>query len=362
MARQIDMGRIIHIFDNEYDFKICEKDEIEDVLEFYVKYWNKNHVIIKSKELLNWMYYDKVNECYNFAFARHKVSREIHACTAFVYSDHFDCEIQTPIRWCGMTKSHPDYNYLGIGVILLEKLQLLKPAIESAALGLSLDSRNLSRYDKRGKQEAPASHYFLVNIEKSEFNIAFDGGDRTWYSEVFDDEHKRILKVDISDYEKLDVISLDAIPIYKSKEYYINRFFKHPIYRYSAGAIYENDDLQAIFFWRKIFVHKSCCLRIVDYFGAEGALNGTKACFEKLLIEEDAEYIDFLFAGLSLEEVEAAGFVDRRKNKKWIIPDHFEPFERVNTDVYFTPPIESAGVKLTIFKGDSDQDRPNVIS
>ncbi len=363
MARNLNWATLMKIFDSEYEFKICEENEIEQVLDFYAKYWNENHAIIKSRKLLNWMYYDEINKLYNFMFAKHKESEEIHACTAFVYSNHFDFDIKEPIRWCGMTKARPDYNYSGIGVILLEKLQLLKPAIESAGLGLSLDSRKLLRYDTRGHQKSPLFHYFLLNSQISDFHIAFNGSGDLWYNDkAIIEKNKKMVNIDLLDYEKLNVIKLNAIPSYKSKTYYINRFYKHPIYKYNASAIYNNNDLQAVVFWRKNFANGSCCLRIVDYFGIKGALSGTKLCFEQLLIEHNAEYIDFLFAGIDTEEVKAAGFIDRRINDKWIIPEYFEPFERVNKDVFFTPPIENAKVQLTIFKGDSDQDRPNLVN
>ena len=38
------------------------------------------------------------------------------------------------------------------------------------------------------------------------------------------------------------------------------------------------------------------------------------------------------------------------------IPNYFEPFERINVDIYFAASVSKG---LVLFRGDGDQDRPS---
>lgn len=114
-------------------------------------------------------------------------------------------------------------------------------------------------------------------------------------------------------------------------------------------------------FWRFCTANDARCIRIVDYFGLEGALCGCRECLLRLLREQDAEYIDFLCVGMPEEELMSAGFLNRRECSEWIVPNYFEPFLRENVDVTYSCMPLTENFHCVIFKGDSDQDRPNLI-
>jgi hypothetical protein len=54
---------------------------------------------------------------------------------------------------------------------------------------------------------------------------------------------------------------------------------------------------------------------------------------------------------------EAAGFIPVNPSGGDIVPDHFEPFEQRNAPIRFAIKTDRP---VVIFKGDGDQDRPNV--
>jgi hypothetical protein len=97
-------------------------------------------------------------------------------------------------------------------------------------------------------------------------------------------------------------------------------------------------------------------LRIVDFLGADDVLERTGAAVQTLLEELDAEYADVYNTGIDGGVFERAGFRRIDPDGSEIVPDHFEPFERRNIRLWFS--LKGAGNPI-LFKGDSDQDRPN---
>ena len=156
---------------------------------------------------------------------------------------------------------------------------------------------------------------------------------------------------------------LSYIPDYKSKTYYINRYLKHPYYTYHATKIHDeqNNVVSAVFFWRFCEFNGAKCIRVVDFFGNPASLSGQCKNFQRLLIEEDAEFIDFINVGIGHEFFESAGFVNRASTPI-VLANYFEPFMLKNVDVSLRYAWSSTNnLPPLFFKGDADQDRPNII-
>ena len=104
-------------------------------------------------------------------------------------------------------------------------------------------------------------------------------------------------------------------------------------------------------------------MRIVDMYGAGAeVLPCLYNQIQKLLSKYEAEYIDCLNYGFTEEVFETMGFTKlNTSTNEVIIPDYFEPFEQQNISLYFTYKLKDKNDRYVIFKGDSDQDRPNII-
>ena len=89
-------------------------------------------------------------------------------------------------------------------------------------------------------------------------------------------------------------------------------------------------------------------------FGREDAVE--KASMD----QEQAEYIDFYNAGIDDDDLRKSGFKRRIPNDNTVIPNYFEPFAKENVEISFVIRLP-AGKKYRVVKGDSDQDRPNII-
>lgn len=73
-----------------------------------------------------------------------------------------------------------------------------------------------------------------------------------------------------------------------------------------------------------------------------------------------AEYVDFYNIGIKEISSTTSGFIKRDSTSEVIIPNYFEPFEKKNIDLGYAYKCDN-NFNFCIFKGDSDQDRPNLI-
>ena len=96
----------------------------------------------------------------------------------------------------------------------------------------------------------------------------------------------------------------------------------------------------------------------MDFFGRDEDLALAGNEIDRILTEEDYEYIDFYCYGIADSILKDGGFSLRNETDKNIIPNYFDPFLLKNIEIYFytwfLPDIH-------VYRGFGDQDRPNHI-
>ena len=198
------------------------------------------------------------------------------------------------------------------------------------------------------------AHYYLPNINVKNFYIA---------------EHVDVKQVSFLQYpgdiaireihieqiqERIDCTYRPR----KSISYLKNRYLNHPFYKYCFWGIFDSERLVSIWTLRIIKMNKSRAIRIVDILGNIEYLPCLSAELQKMLVDIGAEYMDILNYGINEEVFFNLGFLKLNPIGDVIIPNYFEPFERKNIRIEFA---YKADFNYVIFKGDSDQDRPNII-
>ena len=61
-----------------YKFKICEKEDLPRLLTFIDTYWKKNHILVRSKEILDFQYYN------------HEQTGELDGIRGWIRVDQYD--------------------------------------------------------------------------------------------------------------------------------------------------------------------------------------------------------------------------------------------------------------------------------
>ncbi len=343
-----------YLYDKHYDIHICTVEEIDDLLEFIDTYWQKGHILTKSRSLLDWQHLDKNNNRYNFIIARSKQDGSIHGVLGFILTSIYDRNIEQPIRWGAIWKVREDVAIKGLGLALKGRLEELVPVHYIGGVGLSKYSKSIDA--KLGERMGKLNQYYIVNPEMKEYRLIRN----PIVPQISNnDNKKKICELSEKEFTPVATHIQEFIMPYKSLRYYVERYYHHPIYKYKTLGIYgDNNDLEAIIVYRKTEANGSNNIFIVDYFGMEGALRGTHRELLGIMKNEQAECISFPCEGISADELQDAGFL-LRDTDNMILPVYYEPFEQRNVDLdfHFWTDINYEGI--VIVKGDADQDRPN---
>lgn len=329
----------------------CTESELHSLQEFIHEKWKENHILSFDKELLDFQH--KSKDGYNVVISKNK-QNQITAILGFIPLSQFDKSLNNNNDlWLAIWKADTTAASPGVGFTLLKWLEKLFQPSSIGSIGINTEVKKI--YDILGYKTGILNHYYILNPNITDCKIA-----------KCEKVEKKLLKskVVVSSVvkeitiEQVDNLSFKTNPL-KSLNYIKNRYIEHPYYKYLLLGVYTNDVLKAIIVARKIKVNQSSCLRIVDIQGDYSEIGYIEDELVSVLEKYESEYIDCYNYGISKELFCDWGFELRDSDSDLIIPNYFEPFLRENVDILFA--YKSTKPDYVIFKGDSDQDRPNVL-
>ena len=69
-------------YDEKYDIRLAEYDEIDEIMQFIDEYWRKDHILARDRSFFE---YEMVNgERVNFVIAKDKDTNKIHGIHGFL--------------------------------------------------------------------------------------------------------------------------------------------------------------------------------------------------------------------------------------------------------------------------------------
>ncbi len=340
-----------------YDIHFCRIDEVDELVVFLSNYWRNDHIFTYSREVLDFQHKDCINSRYNFVLAKDKGSDEIHSVLGFVPTYQFDSEIKRTEVWPCIWKSRDDVHVKGLGVSLYHYLKEHIKIETISILGISEIA--LGIYKHWNFETGKIEQYFFPNYRMQKYQIL---GGNTKFEQHTKSDCMTLREMSQAEFEAVsDIELLSLINNYKSKKYYINRFFRHPVYQYKFFSVADGKVIKLIFVARICHAKQSKCIRIVDCIGNIEALSGISCALQNYLYENQLEYIDFVEVGLNADYFIKAGFINR-KAAGTIVPNYFEPFLKENVDLDYAYKTVLEKKEPVFFKADADQDRPNILS
>ena len=349
-----------------YDIRYAKKEDLPLIIEFLDTHWKKNHSLVVSKKLMDFQHLNPITGDYNFIIAKNRQTKKIDALLGFIPVYQYDIKLyKDKDIWGAIVKVRKDISKdiaADLAVYLWELYFNIENANSYGSIGLSNDA--IKVYKALRNFVNTVNQYYILNNSVENFKIA-----KASHNEKLNKkDNASIEKLTIKDNFDIEPLTEESIQAgeyrpKKSIEYLKNRYLYHPIYRYNFWGVFVEDKLKAIWVIRIVKVETAKALRIVDMYG-DGV--ETISCLyneiQNLLSKYEAEYIDCLNYGFAEEVFETMGFtkLDTSTNEV-IIPDYFEPFEQQNISLYFTYKLKDKNDRYVIFKGDADQDRPNII-
>lgn len=332
----------------------ASRRDLSELQSFLHLHWRANHIFSRDEELFDWQHWNEEEGCYNFLLARGP-NGDLMGVLGFIPTFHFDPKLRAEGDYFGaiwrINGENPQS--VGVGHHLFRGL-LRQPNFKTfGALGISADTINYLRCLKYWVGEM--AHYYLPNPTLSHFEIAeMDSGESR--GKVAPRDLSNVSLVEVGDLTGLDEFSTSYAPR-KTFTYLINRYGRHPRYRYKYYLASGGGKPRSIFVVRKVFVGSSSCLRVVDIYGDLQGLQGLQEKWENILVSEGAEYLDCYNSGIDPALFVAMGWRLKSLESRTVIPNYFEPFEKRNVPVFFG----SSSASYVLYRGDSDQDRPNLI-
>lgn len=329
------------------NISFCDNSDLEKLQKFIHEKWKKNHILAIDKTLIDFQH--KSKNGYNFVISKNE-DNQITAILGFIPLYKFDENLINPTDiWLAIWKVDEAIAEPGIGFSLLKWLEKQIRPQSIGSVGINADVKRI--YDILGYKTGILNHYFILNPKFKKLSIAQSNCEQ---KPNYKSQSSSVVKeITIED---IDNVGFTHVPL-KSKNYIINRYLKHPYYKYILLGAYVDNLLKAVIIVRKIEINQSSCLRIVDIQGALSGINSIYDSIITILESHNSEYIDCLNFGISVSLFLDLGF--NLRNSDTIIPNYFEPFLQKNIDILFA--YKSNNADYVIFKGDSDQDRPNIL-
>lgn len=339
-----------------YTIKKVPIEEYSKLVLFLDEHWKKGHALVKSRELLDFQHLDKKNKCYNFIVAENNETHEYDALVGYIPTSQYDPSLEPQgDYWGAIWKIREDIknNELSTAGFYIWKSIFKLPSFHSySAIGISSVAKQI--YEASRMHVSCLNHYYILNDSISDFKIAANVESLTNTRDLVRDASYSLNWIDSTSLLSLSVTSYYRP--YKSIQYIISRYVKHPIYKYRFLGLYHKKQLVSIWTVRKLRINDSNILRIIDVLGRfEGNLY---LQIQEILDREQAEYIDLMNYGIDVDVIKRMGFSLLDWEGKLVIPNYMEPFEQRNVKIDIAYKGEE---NYVAFKGDSDQDRPNII-
>ncbi|MFF5996809.1 hypothetical protein AAGS61_19030 [Lysinibacillus sp. KU-BSD001] len=342
-------------FDERYEIRLAEYDDIEMIMQFIDNHWRKNHIMATNRELFEYEYVE--NNQVNFVLAIDKKVNRLEGIFGFIYTSK-TLNAAKKCIWGSMWKVVEEHNNMPfLGIELAKRAKILTNCDRHIGNGANPKTTIPLRKVFFREYTDKMDHYYMLNPDIKEYKIS------KIQNNVQDNKKNDVNfsseLVKLNSIEELlavfDVEKVEAIP-YKDNYYINKRYFKHPIYEYKVYGVKRlNEEVNAILVCREVQCSGAKILRIMDYIGEERLLEGLSKELSMLLSQGNYEYIDFYAYNFNSQFILNAGFMLREEKDPNIIPNYFEPFLQENVDIWVH--YKEPGTKF--FKADGDQDRPN---
>jgi hypothetical protein len=348
---------------NNIQYKLCDKTYREQLQKFISENWKYNHILATNKKLLDWQYMNK-NGDYNFVLALD--SEKIIGILGFIPSDFFHEHINVKKYECclALWSIKKNSNIAGLGIGMIQYLKKFFNLNFIYTLGLSDDAIQI--YNALKYSVCQLQHFIKINQEKKQFEILKNYEDLNInYSSI---NNKNYFLSEVNSLNELKLIFLNLPNEYQNLRkdfiYLKNRYYKHPFYKYRFMLISKKKP-ECIIVMREVTYKSSTALRIIDCIGNISAISFISSFLDRILSDENHEYIDLLQFGINKQVLHKAGFFGINDLNTLVVPNNFEPFEQKNKKIYFAFKDynkETQDYKIYLFKGDGDQDRPNRVN
>ena len=328
--------------------RIAQKSDYQEIRNFIALEWNPDHVFVKNRDLFMWQHLGSSTNLLNFLVL--EVDGLIEAVLGYIPYRHFGPSSPSNRVFLTLWSALDKPSVPGAGLMLLMRLQKLTSCDFIGAIGIS--DVALSIFRRLGFEIGLMDHFVVFNAQ-IEPTVASNVPEPNL---TLGDATLRPLSLE-ADIEILaGVCARYQAP--KDADFFMNRYNRHPTYTYMALMV-ESHNSQCILVVREITLGEAKVARIVDAVGDYAVIAESAKALETFVTQQGHEYIDLYAYGIDADFMIGKGFFQRLPDSPAVIPNYFEPFEKRNVELAVAWKSFGAKGPVVLFRGDSDQDRPN---
>ena len=227
-------------FDQYYDIRLAQLDDISIIMKFINEHWRKNHILALDRKFFEYEFVFK--EQVNFVLAIDKEKNTLEGLFGFLNASHPENKKNKDI-WGSFWKVK-EGNMPFLGIEIAKRVEKLTECRMELGVGLNVKTAVPLRRKVFKDNVKKMNHYYILNKKIDSFEIA-------QIKEVYK-EKKYIAQeiyveklLDSSELEKLPkAVFLENMP-YKDEWYIKKRFFNHPYYNYDVYFLKNEVTLQS---------------------------------------------------------------------------------------------------------------------
>ena len=327
--------------------KFATTENTDEIMNFINDNWKENHILARDKDFFLYEHQDNKRINYVLSYDEDK----INGVLGFIKYSGDNSDVATVIWKALKSDTNP---MLGI-----ELLEFLRNNSEyKVTFSPGINAKTIGIYNYLGIYTNYLSQFVIIN-DKIKNHKILKIKDATYSTKLNFIENTEYIFKEIGQHQ-LDFNFNDNHHIpHKDKEYFVKRYYNHPIYKYTVFGVYKEEIISSLIVAREVVVGNSKILRIMDYLGNENNIIYISKYLYQIVIDNDYEYIDFMCYGINDTTLEKACFTKvNLKSNDLIVPNYFSPFIQENIKINFMADTKEID-KIRIFKADGDQDRPN---
>ena len=338
--------------------------DIPAIMAFWDQHWCAGHIMARDAALVRWQHAapattpDAVSDAapdapVNFVIARDGAG-EVLGFLGFIPSSRFDPRLAAHDTLMLAGWRVRDDAPTALGIALLHYLR--QRVAHRAIMTLGLNSEVGELYRRMGFRLGALTHWVMPNPHYTGPRIAKLPAIAAPHQSA--QPPMRLRRVEARTLTAMPDTAPDCLPA-KTPTYFAQRYCQHPHYRYDIFALEDDDGVAALLATRTVNADGGRAVRIVDFTGREDALTHAEPALHGLAAAARAQYTDMMNTGLSADTMAAAGFHDVTALPGAMVPNLFEPLVRANRPIPYAVQAPD-DARILLFKGDGDQDRPNI--
>ncbi|MEH6456383.1 MAG: hypothetical protein V7749_08675 [Cocleimonas sp.] len=316
---------------------------VDELINFIDNHWRKDHIFVRNRELFDFQH--KNGAIYNFILARQ--DGNIIGILGFIPTSQYSEALKVNNElWLAIWKVRDDIKKPGLGLMMLNYLKKYHNNPTICSLGLS--QQVIPIYKALKYNVGVLNHSAFFNQKKCTLTFVVP---KINYIVNCINKFVEVDFVKKIDNLHLDDNIFDSHPK-KNLEYLVNRYSNHPSYIYDYLIFKEENKLLSIVVYRSIVIGDVKIARVIDILGESIMVEKFNYSISRFLDKYDFEYLDIVS---TFRSEARSGFISN--SNSLTIPNYFEPLEMKNISVDYA---YKSNIELSIFRGDSDQDRPNI--